>query len=176
MRGLSLVVASRGYSSLRCTGFSLRWLLLLRSTGSRCAGFSSCGSRAPVVVWHAAGLVAPRHVGSSRTRARTRVPCIGRQILNHCATRGALMICFHLFKFINSCVYLGDTFICRYPFPSSVFSKFSTKYICHFRNNRKIFTFKVFSYCKLTLEKINLFAILKNDAFFILISLLLRLT
>ena len=33
------------------------------------------------------GLVAPRHVGSSRTRAQTRVPCIGRQILNHCATR-----------------------------------------------------------------------------------------
>ena len=33
------------------------------------------------------GLVAPRHVGSSQTRARTRVPCIGRQILNHYATR-----------------------------------------------------------------------------------------
>ena len=33
------------------------------------------------------GLVAPRHVGSSRTRDRTRVPCIGRRILNHCATR-----------------------------------------------------------------------------------------
>ena len=41
-RGLSLVVASAGYSSLRCEGFSLRWLLLLRSTGSRHAGFSSC--------------------------------------------------------------------------------------------------------------------------------------
>ena len=35
------------------------------------------------------GLVAPRHVGSSQTRARTRVPCIGRQILNLCATREA---------------------------------------------------------------------------------------
>ena len=35
------------------------------------------------------GLVAPWHVGSSQTRARTRVPCIGRQILNHCATREA---------------------------------------------------------------------------------------
>ena len=43
--GLSLVVASRGYSLLRCAGFSLRWLLLLRSMGSRCTGFSSCGSR-----------------------------------------------------------------------------------------------------------------------------------
>ena len=50
-RGLSLVASSGGYSSLRCTGFSLRWLLLLRSTGSRRAGsvvvahgVSSCGS------------------------------------------------------------------------------------------------------------------------------------
>ena len=29
VRGLSLVAASGGYSSLRCVGFSLRWLLLL---------------------------------------------------------------------------------------------------------------------------------------------------
>ena len=42
--GLSLVAASGGYSSLRCAGFSLRWLLLLRSTGSRRTGFSSCGT------------------------------------------------------------------------------------------------------------------------------------
>ena len=40
------------------------------------------------------GLVASRHVGSSRTRAQTRVPCIGRQILNHCATREALLFDF----------------------------------------------------------------------------------
>ena len=44
--GLSLVAASGGYSSLRCRGFLLWWLLLLWSTGSRHAGFSSCGSRA----------------------------------------------------------------------------------------------------------------------------------
>ena len=36
--GLSLVAASRGYSLLQCMGFSLRWLLLLRSTGSRARG------------------------------------------------------------------------------------------------------------------------------------------
>ena len=44
--GLSLVVASGGYSSLQCAGFSLWWLLLSRSTGSRHAGFSSCGAQA----------------------------------------------------------------------------------------------------------------------------------
>ena len=49
-RGLSLVAVSGGHSSLRGTGFSLWWLLLLRSTGSRHAGFNSCGTRASVVV------------------------------------------------------------------------------------------------------------------------------
>ena len=44
--GLSVVVVIGSYSSLPCAGFSLWWLLLLRSTSSRRAGFSSCGSRA----------------------------------------------------------------------------------------------------------------------------------
>ena len=102
LRGLSLVAASGGYSSLWCAGFSLRWLLLLWSTGSRRVGFSSGGMRAQQLqlagsrtqaqqLWHT-GLAAPRHVGSSQTRARTRVPCIGRQIRNHCATREALFV------------------------------------------------------------------------------------
>ena len=39
---LSLVVASGSCSWLRCTGFSLQWLLLLQSISSRCLGFSSC--------------------------------------------------------------------------------------------------------------------------------------
>ena len=38
------ICSERGYCSLQCTGFSLRWLLFLRSTGSRCMGFSSCGT------------------------------------------------------------------------------------------------------------------------------------
>ena len=45
-RGLSLVAASSGYSSLQCSGFSLWWLLLLWSMGSRFSGFSSCSMRA----------------------------------------------------------------------------------------------------------------------------------
>ena len=95
--GLSLVVVSGGYSSLHCAGFSLQWLLLLQSTGSRRTGFSSCvtgaqqlwltGSRVQAQQLWRTGLVAPRHVGSSRIRDRTRVPCIGRRFLNHCATR-----------------------------------------------------------------------------------------
>ena len=43
VHGLSLVAVSGGYSLLWCAGFSLQWLLLLWSTGSRHVGFSSCG-------------------------------------------------------------------------------------------------------------------------------------
>ena len=81
----SLVAAREGYSSLQYVGYSLRWLLLLRSTGSRCTGFSSCGVKAQQL-W-CVGLVTPRHVESSRIRDRTRVLCTGSWILNHCTTR-----------------------------------------------------------------------------------------
>ena len=74
---LSPVVASRGYSVLWSAGFSLRRFLLLQSTGSRawaqqlwCTGF--------IALWL---------VRSSQTRDQTRVPCTGRWILIHCATR-----------------------------------------------------------------------------------------
>ena len=119
MQAFSFTRVSGGYSQLRCAGFSLRWLLQLRSTGSRRAGFSSCsrraqqlwlvcfsscgmqaqllwlmGSRVQAQQLWCTGLVAPQHVGSSWTRARTRVPCIGRRILNHCTTREALLKLF----------------------------------------------------------------------------------
>ena len=64
VRRLSLVVASGGYSSLQCVGFSLQWLLLLRSTGSRSVGFSSCGTWASVVAargLYSAGSVVVAH-------------------------------------------------------------------------------------------------------------------
>ena len=55
-------------------------------------GPSHCGAEAPDAQaqqsWPT-GPAAPQHAGSSQTRARTRVPCTGRQTLNHCATREA---------------------------------------------------------------------------------------
>ena len=42
--GFPLVAASGSYYLLRCAGFSLWWPLLLQSMGSRCVGFSSCGT------------------------------------------------------------------------------------------------------------------------------------
>ena len=122
---LPLVAASRGYSSLWCAGFSLRWLLLLWSTGSRCMGFSSCdtwaqqlwlmGSRAQAQqLWHM-GLVALRHVGSSWTRAQTHVPCLGRWILNHCTTGEALY--FQIFK---ETPYCSPQWLYQFIFPPKV--------------------------------------------------------
>ncbi|KAJ8796197.1 hypothetical protein J1605_018139 [Eschrichtius robustus] len=48
------------------------------------------------------GPVALWHVGSSQTRARTPVPCIGRQILNNCATREALGLTFETLLYLSS--------------------------------------------------------------------------
>ena len=58
---------------------------------------SSCGSRAQV---------APRHVGSSQTRARTRVPCTGRQILNHCGHQGSPKTSFSLVSSLENFISL----------------------------------------------------------------------
>ena len=62
-------------------------------------GLFYCGAQAPDAqaqqLW-LTGLVALRHVGSSQTRARTRVPCISRQILNHCTTRETHQIFFEV--------------------------------------------------------------------------------
>ena len=79
MRGLSRVVASGAtlHRGVRASHYR---------------SLSCCGAQAPDAqaeqLW-LTGPVAPRHVGSSQTRARTGVPCIGRQALNHCATREA---------------------------------------------------------------------------------------
>ena len=92
----SLVAVSGGYSSLRCASFSLQWLLLLQNTGSRAQAQQLwlMGSRAQAQQLWRIGLVAPWHVGSSQTRARTGVPCIVRWILNHCATKEAPQLHF----------------------------------------------------------------------------------
>ena len=83
-------------SSFLCEGFlQLRRVGATLHRGVRAShyrGLSCCGAEAPDAqaqqLW-LTGPVAPRHVGSSQTRARTRVPRIGRQTLNHCATREA---------------------------------------------------------------------------------------
>ena len=88
--GFSLIAVSRGYCLLRSTGFSLPWLLWLQSTGCGHSGFEQfglAGSRTQAQWWWCTCLAALRHVWSFWTRNRTRVPCSGRQILNHWTTR-----------------------------------------------------------------------------------------
>ena len=122
---LSLVAASGGYSWLRCAGSSLRWLLLLQSTGSRAQSQQlwHVGSRAQSQQLWRTGLVAPW-----KTRARTRVPCIDRWIPNHCTTREAQNLhslqgkcqrsmCFPFENLVESTVGVDDhmdrlTFLC----------------------------------------------------------------
>ena len=79
-----------GATLLRRAGFSLRWLLFVAEHGFQARRLQQLwltGSRAQTQKLWRTGLVAPPHVGSCRTRTRTRFPCIGRRILNHCATR-----------------------------------------------------------------------------------------
>ena len=76
--GLSLVATSCGYSLVAVSGLLIamaslvveRWL---ESTRAQKLGHTD--------------LVTPWHVGSSQTRVRTCVPCIGRRILNHWTSR-----------------------------------------------------------------------------------------
>ena len=60
-------------------------------------GLSSCGLRALECRFSSSGARAQPLRGMwdlSRTRAQTRVPCIGRWTPNHCTTREALLIYF----------------------------------------------------------------------------------
>ena len=83
-RGLPLVVRA----GPPCAGCCLWWLLLLRSTASRCMRFT-----------------APQHVGSSWTTDQIHVPCIGRWILNPWATGEVPTFSFTQFFFLSN-IYL----------------------------------------------------------------------
>ena len=90
VRGLLIAVASLVVGhGLQACGLQQLWLM---------------GSRAQDQQLWCTGLVAWRHVGSSRTRALTRVPCIGRRILNLCATR-------EVQSFYSCQFFLGQSFI-----------------------------------------------------------------
>ena len=96
---ISLFIYGCVGSSFLCEGsLQLRQVGATLHRGARAShhrGLSRCGAQAPDAQaqqpW-LTGPAAPRHVGSSQARARTRVPCIGRQTLNHCATREALVL------------------------------------------------------------------------------------
>ena len=91
-----LDAASGSYSPAVVPGFSLR------STGPR--------ARAQWL-WRT-GLAPLRHVESPRTRDRTCVPCIGRQILNHWTTREVQLPVFYYTHFNNEKIEPHSTNLC----------------------------------------------------------------
>ena len=105
VHGLSLVAVSGGYSSLRCVGLSLRWLLLLWSTGSRCAVsvVVACGCSGSV----ACGIFPDQGLN----------PCpphwqVDPQPLRH---QGSPIIWFLFFNLLIWCITLIDLYILKNP-------------------------------------------------------------
>ena len=100
-----------GFLQLRQAGATLH----RGAQASHHCGPSCCGAQAPDMqtqqLW-LTGLVTLRHVGSSETRARTRVPCLGRQTLNHCATREAQGLLVFLILSCMSCLYILEIILC----------------------------------------------------------------
>ena len=82
---VSLIVASRKYSSLHHMGCFLRWLLLWSTDSRACMGFSSCCSWA-LQLW-LTGSRAWSWQNPSRPEIEPVFPAIGKQILIHSATR-----------------------------------------------------------------------------------------
>ena len=99
MRGLSLVAASGGHSSLRCADLSLSWPLLLRSTGSRRAG--------SVVVAH--GPSCSTACGFSPDQGSNPCPLhwqADSQPLHHQGSPGTLILDFLDFRMVRNKVLL----------------------------------------------------------------------
>ena len=117
------LVLCEGFLQLRRVGATLH----RGARASHYRGLSCCGAQAPDAqaqsLW-LTGPVAPRHVGSSQTRARTRVPCIGRQILNHCATREALI------PFLKSFFQRVEYLYMNFQFIDKVFPSIKQEFTC----------------------------------------------
>ena len=94
---VSLVVEHR----LQVHGLQQLWL-----TGSRAQAQQ---------LWHT-GLVAPWHVGSSRTRDRTCVRCIGRWTLNNCTTREVPSYVYFYDLYSSSSFFQACSFFFLGPF------------------------------------------------------------
>ena len=131
MRAFSLVAARGGYSLLWCVGFSLQWLLLLWSTGSRHTGFSSCGAQALLLcsIWDLPGPglepVSPALSGRSLTTVPPgeslyfilhlgfyRIPSFG----TYSSVASLCLICcfyFYVFSKLVKFLNLGEVTFCR---------------------------------------------------------------
>ena len=78
------LLSSHGACAPDCGG-SLGEALSLWGTWA--SGAAVPGLQSKAQLWQPVGLAAPPHLGSSWTRVRTRVSCIGKEILYHRASR-----------------------------------------------------------------------------------------
>ena len=127
-----LAAVSRVYCFLWCTGFSLWWLLLLPSTGSRHAG--------SVVVEH--GLTCSEACGIFLDQGLSLCPCIGRRTLNHSATKKVPWVEFWLgtFRGFFSWDHLGKWFSVRGDICSTEEQKFGDVWRHFFGRKMEIVT------------------------------------
>ena len=100
VRGLSLVGGKWGPLFIMVRGPLTIAASLVVEHRLQMRRLSNCGSRTQLLrgMWE-----------SSQTRARTRVPCIGRQILNHCATREAQQVLTSYLFYTYQCIYVNSS-------------------------------------------------------------------
>ena len=113
--GLSLAVVSRGYSLVTMCSLLIVAVSPILEHRIQCMSFHSCSSWAQQLkligsrvctqqLWHMV-LAAPRRVESPRIRDQTCVPCIGRLIPTHCATR-EVPLTYFLLLFCQNLLFL----------------------------------------------------------------------
>ena len=117
----SLVLTSGGHSLVQCTHFSLWWLLLSCSPGSRAHWFQQfhfLGSRSLAQELRLTGLVAPQHVGTQTGQQPTSLALPSGSFTTY--PQGGPHIFFsHIFKyryFIKIGRNLLYVFLCLYYF------------------------------------------------------------
>ena len=97
---LSLVTVSQGYSSLKCAGFSFRWLLLSQARALGCTGFNSWSTRAQQL----------QHTGFSCSKVHVILPGQGRNPCDQHWQADSLPLCHqgspHLCFYVYQCFIL----------------------------------------------------------------------
>ena len=115
MRGLSLVAASRGHSSLRCVGLSPSRPLLLRGTGSRRTGSVvvahglSCSAACGIFPDQGSNLC-PLHWQADSQPLRHQGSPVGRFLIT--VSISLLVIGLFIFS-ISSCFSLGSLYLSK---------------------------------------------------------------
>ena len=135
---LSLRCRSGAFSLLQCVGFSLWWLLLLQSTGSRAWRLSSCGARAKLLrgMWNL-----------PRAETETVSPALACRVLSTVPPRKTQLCVFNLMSpFLSSfhevphCIF-GPYFIITQYFLTTNFFDYYLTFLLLFLSLLLIFFF-----------------------------------